>query len=101
MSTSTVSWRYHPQRGVFDVVHHDDQPAADPSTLRALFDIDVSLYDRGCVAGMNDARRDRRDRRAYEAHKTLAFGQLRTAISRAFSEGYVAGFVAIASGTIA
>jgi hypothetical protein len=101
-----VSYRFEPSRGVYDVRMsgdaHPDHTAPDaPTSLRALFDNSVALYDCGCWAGMRDARSNRRDRRALDCHRRLSAGSAHTAISRAFSRGYVAGFAAVASGTIA
>lgn len=106
MTDPIVSYRYDPMRGVYDVrTHENARPehiAPDaPTTIRALFDSSVPLYDCGCWAGMRDARRNPRDRRAYGAHRQLISGPARTAISRAFSQGYVAGFGAVASGAMA
>lgn len=101
-----VSYRYDPARGVYDVQMRDDThpshvaPEA-ASTIRALFDGSVSLYDCGCWAGMRDARRAPADRRAFDAHRRLVAGVRHTAISRAFSQGYLAGFGAVASGAMA
>lgn len=101
-----VSYRYDPIRGVYDVKYHEDARSAHvapdaPATIRALFDSSVSLYDCGCWAGMRDARRNRTDRRALDAHRRLVAGETHTAISRAFSQGYVAGFAAVSSGAMA
>lgn len=101
-----VSYRYDPARGVYDVrLHGDAHPAHvapdAPTTIRALFDSSVSLYDCGCWAGMRDARRNRVDRRAFDAHRRLCAGMTRTAISRAYSQGYISGFAAVASGAMA
>lgn len=101
-----VSYRYDPARGVYDVrTHADAHPehtAPDaPTALRALFDSSVALYDCGCWAGMRDARRCAHDRRTFEAHRRLVAGARHTAISRAFSQGYLCGFGAVASGVMA
>lgn len=103
--TPIVSYHYSPDRGVYGVIiagqpPETANPMPQPSALRTLYDTSVQLYDCGCAAGMADARRHRHDRRAYEAHKTLVAGQRKTAISRAYSEGYVAGFAAITSGAM-
>jgi hypothetical protein len=101
-----VSYRYDPLRGVHDVKFHEDAHPAHVvpdalTTIRALFDSSVSLYDCGCWAGMRDARRCRGDRRAFDAHRRLCAGVVRTPISRAYSQGYLAGFAAVASGAMA
>lgn len=75
-------------------------PVHDPSTLRALFDCDVELYDCGIWCGMADARRAPRDRRAYDHCRDIVVAKCESMISRAYAEGYRAGFAAIVYGVI-
>jgi hypothetical protein len=75
-------------------------PTHDPSTLRALFDCDVELYDCGIWCGMADARRAPADRRAYDVCREIVVGTRDSQISRAYAEGYRAGFAAVVYGVI-
>lgn len=89
-----MTYRFNADRGVYH-----DASAPQPSnklTVRS------PLYRSGVTAGMDDARRDRLARGAFEAHRRIVNAVYGVGHdTKAYSDGYLAGFTAIANGFIA